>query len=96
MTLTVVIDALAIFALSMFALAIEALLIVASPMLAFGMVAVPVNTGLSIGALSEFNKSSPAIRALISSLMVAVKLARWATMSEFVELPITMSVINVL
>ena len=95
-TLTVVKDALAMFALLMLALAMEALLMVASPMLAFGMVAVPVNVAASFGAFSKFNESSAAIRSLISWLMVLVKMPRCGTMSEFVVLPITMFVINVL
>ena len=44
--LAVLKDALVKFATFMFAAATDALLMVANPMTAFGMVAVPVNTGL--------------------------------------------------
>ena len=93
MTLIVLKDALAMFAMLTFALAIEALLRVASPRLAFGMVAVPVNTGLSMGAFNKFKEASATTRSFISWLMTDVKSDKCATMSE---LPTTMPVIKVL
>lgn len=95
-TLTVVKDALVMFALLTFALAMETLPMVASPMLAFGMVAVPVNVGASMGAFSKLSELSAAIRVLISWFIALVKMPKCGTMFEFVVLPITTSVINVL
>ena len=65
-TLIVLKDALAMLAMFNFALAMEALLRVASSMLAFGMVAVPVNTGLSMGAFNKFKEASATTRSFIS------------------------------
>lgn len=94
--MTVLKDALVRFATFMFAAAMDALLTVANPITALGMVAVPVNTGLLMGAFSKSSDASAAARSVISWLMTDVKSTKCATMSEFVELPITMPVISVL
>ena len=49
-----------------------------------------------MGAFSKSSDASAAVRSVISWLMTDVKSAKCATMSEFVELPITMPVISVL
>ncbi len=88
--------AFAMLATPTLAAAMEALLTVASPITAFGMVADPVNVAASMGAFNAFNDASAAARSLISCWMTDVKLAKCVTMSAFVALPITMSVISVL
>lgn len=95
-TLMLPMDALVMFAKLIFTTGTLVLIIVASPMLAFGMVAFPVNVGLFIGAFSKFNEASALIRSVISWLITDVKLAKCGTMLELVELPMTMSVISVL
>lgn len=65
-TLSVFKPALVILARLCLAVAMEALLTVASPMLAFGMLAVPVNIGLSMGAFNKFKEASDVLRSLIS------------------------------
>ena len=94
-TLSVVMDALVMLADAIFAVAMDALVIVATPMLALEIVAFPVKVALSMGAFSRFNWSYAALRSVISWSMAAVKLARCVIMSEFVELPMITSVINV-
>lgn len=95
-TVIVLIDALVMFAVLMFVTGIAMLFIVATPILAFGMVAVPVNVGSFIGAFNRFNEASATIRFVISWLITDVKLAKCGTMLELVELPMTMSVMSVL
>jgi len=94
-TMAVLKDALAMVATLMLAAATDALLMVASPMAALGMVAVPVKMGVLVGAFSKSSDASAAARSVISWLMTDVKSAKCVTMSEFVELPMTMLVINV-
>ena len=48
-----------------------------------------------MGAFSKSSDASAAVRSVISWLMTDVKSAKCATMPEFVELPMIMSVINV-
>jgi hypothetical protein len=89
-------DALVMLAVVIFADAMDALVIVATSMIALEIVAVPVKVAFSMGAFSRFSWSYDALRSVISWLMVAVKFARCATMSEFVApLPMVTLVINV-
>ncbi len=94
-TLRVEMEALVMVATAMLAFVMVALEMVAFVMDALGMVAVPVNVGVSMGALSKFNESSAFLRSVISWLMAAVKSAKCATMSELVSLPMVILVIKV-
>jgi hypothetical protein len=88
-------EALVMVPTAMLAFVMVALEMLAFVMVALGMVVIPVNVGLSMGALSKFNESSAFLRSIISWLMAAVTSAKCATISELVSLPMVILVIKV-